>query len=134
MQSVDVELSHIKKDLEYEGEKDEDWIPKIAGQGWVLITGDRGRRPKSNTGEKLPIVCKACGITHAALSTAVNGFSRRKKLGAILLFLDDLIALKDSPPGSSYELGIVDGAICLLPAHVVARKRKNAKKSRRQPS
>ena len=38
--STDVLLGHAVK-LGFGGQNDEDWIPAIAAQGWVIITGDR---------------------------------------------------------------------------------------------
>lgn len=46
-------LKHIVE-FQREGVTDQIWIPRIALEGWIIITPDRG---KSNRGGKLPRLC-----------------------------------------------------------------------------
>jgi len=49
---------------------DNAWIPKIAGQGWIVISADRGKGKKR--GGKLPMICQANGVTCLMLGNRVH--------------------------------------------------------------
>jgi hypothetical protein len=97
-----VTLEHVIK-LGFGGENDEDWIPKVAAGGWVLVTGDRGVKKKGR-GEKLPTVCGAYGVTYAVLSRSLVHLKAFDKYRLILEVWDKLVALKDEPPGSGFSI------------------------------
>jgi hypothetical protein len=48
------------------GSLDPEWIPKIKGQGWIIISQDKGSKGRN----KLPQICVECGITHIILTKA----------------------------------------------------------------
>jgi hypothetical protein len=63
----DAEVSHIL-DIYGQGKLDSEWIPEIAAQAYIVITGDLGRKG----GAKLPRLCVQYGITHVLLSPAMG--------------------------------------------------------------
>lgn len=99
----EVEVAHAVK-MGFGGKNDEDWIPQIASDGWVIITGDDGRQKKKGKGEKLPILCAALGVTYAAFSKSICHYKSFQKYRVILAVWDDLIALKDVEPGSGFSI------------------------------
>lgn len=99
----EVDISHVIW-LEFGGRNDDEWIPEIANENWVIITGDSGKRKKPGRGEKLPIVCAMYGVTYVTFSTAVNSCSSFHKLNVILNHWDRLLTLKDEPRGSGFQI------------------------------
>src|SRR5438105_1695297 len=98
------EFSHVL-DFQIQGVHDQDWIPRIAQEGnWIVITGDRGRRGKASKGEKLPVVCKAHGVTHVVLSKTIHHKTSLDKMAAILSVWSDIQKLADAPKGSQHVL------------------------------
>jgi hypothetical protein len=55
-------FAHIL-DLQKQGRWDEKWIPRIAKQGWIVVTSDRGKKGGKKKGAKLPLVCKMNNVT-----------------------------------------------------------------------
>ena len=85
------------------GVQDRDWIPKIAKEGGcVLITSDGGRQSKK--GEKLPLLCKAYGITHIVMSPKLHMSPSHVKIAAIASVWNEIQALHETEPGSRYDL------------------------------
>jgi hypothetical protein len=76
------EKPRIRHVLEYAppGTRDEDWIPRLAPEGWTVITSDGGRRPNKKRGEKLPRLCARYAITHVLLSPTVHVRTSFEKL------------------------------------------------------
>jgi hypothetical protein len=99
----EVELSHVLW-KGFGGENDDVWIPKIASEGWVIITGDEGKQSKRAKGEKLPIVCSAYRVTYVSFSRAVVHFNTFEKTRTILNHWKELLVLKDAPRGSGYQI------------------------------
>ena len=81
----DDDFPEIKHILEFQeqGGLDEDWIPRMASEGWVLITADRGKKMRGK-GEKLPRLCVKYGVTHVILSRRIQ---QRKTFDKILTLL-----------------------------------------------
>jgi hypothetical protein len=101
--SQEVDLGHAVK-LGFGGINDDVWIPQIASDGWTIISGDRGAQQKAFKGEKLPIVCRQFGITHAILSRSVNKLKSFMKIRALLATWDDLLGAHSGPRGCGYAL------------------------------
>lgn len=96
------EVRHILE-FQQQGVWDEQWIPRVASEGWILITADRGKKgPKK--GEKLPRLCVRHRITHVVLSTGMHRRKSFEKMLAILSVWYVLLKLRDAPPGSRYQL------------------------------
>jgi hypothetical protein len=99
------------------GMNDEDWIPLIANEGWVIITADSGKQTRQAKGKKLPAVCKEWRVTYAACSPAIVHFNSFEKYRLMLGLWDSLIALKDSPRGTGYSIRLISGRPALVLKH-----------------
>lgn len=96
------EISHI---LEFQepGVWDEEWIPQVASERWIIITQDLGRKGKSK-GNPLPTLCSSLKITHVLLSPRVNRRKSFDKMLTVLSVWRELIELADAPPGSRWMI------------------------------
>jgi len=83
------EMEHVLN-FQEQGVADEDWLPKYAGEGWIIITADRGMGGLSK-GEKLTIVCRKLAMTHITLSSKVHHKNNFDKTVAILSVWNDII-------------------------------------------
>lgn len=77
--------------LTTQGTWDEQWVPNIAGQGFTVIAGDRGKRP--GKGEKLPKLCAQYGITLVMLSPVVHHRKKFRKLLTLLSVWHRLVGI-----------------------------------------
>jgi hypothetical protein len=98
-----VELAHVIQ-RGFGGMNDDQWIPLIAREHWVIITADRGSRPKPGTGANLASVCREHRVTYVALSRSINKGNSFAKLRAIMAVWEGLLALKDVAPGSGFSI------------------------------
>jgi hypothetical protein len=96
-----VEFAHLA-DFTTQGRLDDDWIPEIAGKGWVLVTTDRGKQP--SRGGKLPALCRKFSLTHVMLSAAMHNKNQFDKLRSLFEVWPDLVKTSEAPPGSGYSL------------------------------
>jgi hypothetical protein len=88
------------------GEADDVWIPKIAGDGWMILTGDKGSRGRA----KLPKICRQYKITHIITSSAVSKMKQMDKVAAIVAVWGAI--KQDCPPapaGSRFYLRLNNG-------------------------
>lgn len=59
---VSVKYDHVKF-KHFAAINDDVWIPQIAREGWVIITGDRGGERKSGTPDCLRTIrCELCHV------------------------------------------------------------------------
>lgn len=56
-----------------QGTTDSQWLRRLAGQGYTIISGDRSRR---YGGDKLEQVCEQFGITHVPISGTLHNKSQ----------------------------------------------------------
>lgn len=98
----DAEVKHLL-DLFDEGQKDQDWVPAIAADGWIVISGDRasGRR---GGGGHLKEVCRAYGVTHVLLSPSLHNSKIQVKSDAIYHFWPRICALAELERGSRWQI------------------------------
>ena len=80
-----------------QGTHDEEWVPKLATEGWTVITADGGRTPNRNRGEKLPRLFARLGVTHVLLSPAVHGRTSFEKILTILSVWYPLLEIAADP-------------------------------------
>jgi hypothetical protein len=99
------ELAHVL-DKQQQGIWDENWIPSLAADGWIVVTGDRGKRGGRKKGEKLPIVCQQHGVTHIMIGPSLHDQPSFAKAQAIISLWDQIALLPDAPPGSAYLLSV----------------------------
>jgi hypothetical protein len=88
--------------LEYfeSGTCDSVWIPKIANDGWVILTSDRGKKGQV----KLPAICRAYKITHILMGPSILKLKQVEKASVILAVWHDIKRCADAPQGSRYLL------------------------------
>lgn len=82
------------------GTLDPDWIPKVKGEGWIIISQDKGSKGRN----KLPQICTECKITHIILAKAVGRMKQREKASAIISVLEDIKKCSDAPAGTRFRL------------------------------
>jgi len=83
------------------GVTDAMWIPKVATEGWIVVSGDRG---KKSGGAKLPEVCAAHAVTHVLLSGTLQNDRQFRKVQSIIAVWDELMQLTSCVKGSRYLL------------------------------
>lgn len=96
-----VEVAHLAT-INLEGCCDDDWVPRIAHEGYVVISTDRGK--KISRGAKLPILCRRHKVTHVLLTGAVHQLNQFDKLRAIFCVWPLIVSAAESPRGSGYLL------------------------------
>jgi hypothetical protein len=96
------------------GELDPDWIPKIANEGWIILTADRGKRGK----DKLPSICAAYKVTHILMGKSVARLKQSQKANAIISIWEDIKKCNDAPKGSRFLMSWINGRAILKPMTV----------------
>jgi hypothetical protein len=97
----EAELVHLL-DLESEGSLDDNWVPRLGSEGWIVISADRGQTP--SRGGKLPRLCKTHLVTHVLLSGALHSKDTRTKIVGIAHVWTRLLEVADAPRGSEFRL------------------------------
>ena len=77
------------------------WIPEVAKDGWVIITGDRGKKGKK---PKLPVICLHYKITHILMTGTVMRLKQNQKANAVVAVWEDIKKCANAPPGSRFIL------------------------------
>lgn len=101
------ELKHVL-DFQKQGVPDEEWIPKIKNEGYIVVTADRGK--KQSKGGKLPRICAAYDVTHVAVSGTILGKGGFGQMQAIIEVWNEFTDVASSPPGSRYSLRMAGSA------------------------
>jgi hypothetical protein len=83
-----------------EGEKDNVWIPKVAGEGWIILSPDRGKKGNN----KLPSICVAYKVTHILMSASLMKMKQNQKANAIISVWEEIKKCNESPKGSRFRL------------------------------
>ena len=86
-----------------EGVWDEVWVPRMAHENWILISGDKSRFKKGK-GEPLPRLCVRFGITHVLLSPTIGQRLVFEKMMTILSLWYRILELNDEPRGSRFMI------------------------------
>ena len=94
------EIKHLLEITEMYGAKDNEWIPKLASGGWIVVSADHGRKG----GAKLPLLCRQHRITHVLLSPALCNEKQLVKALALLSVWPRLLELPAKPAGSRFVL------------------------------
>ncbi len=77
------------------------WLPRLASEGWVLLTADRG---KSNKGKKLPHLCRQHSLTHVLVGPSIHDLTEIPKLCAILAVWPELLEAASAEAGARFRL------------------------------
>ena len=96
------ELKHIY-DFQMSSTRDEVWVPKLANEGWIVVTADGGKGGKGK-GEKLPKLCHLNKITHIILSSTLHHKPVFEKTRCLIAVWNDIVRLPEEPPGSRFSL------------------------------
>jgi hypothetical protein len=91
------------------GTLDPDWIPKIAQEGWMVMTADRGKNGK----HKLPAICATYQITHILMGPSVGQLKQYQKANAIISIWDKIKECQNAPKGSRFLMSWVNGRASL---------------------
>jgi hypothetical protein len=94
------------------GAKDQEWIPLVAKDGWVVLSNDRAKRCG---GAKLPIVCAEHGVTHILLSKSMHGMKQFYKAAAVLHMWDAITEVHTASPGSRFFIRLHLGKPAIFP-------------------
>ncbi len=81
------------------GTCDSVWIPKVAAEGWIIITADRGR---ASNGVKLPSICAEYKVTHILMSGAMHKLKQSQKANAIISVWEQIKQCDLAPRGSRF--------------------------------
>jgi hypothetical protein len=99
--SLNPKVKHLK-DFFDESIKDDEWIPQIAKDSWIIITADRA---KKYGGPKLPAICKKFNVTHILISGKLHNAPQFEKARAIIsLFPRIIYYASKGPPGSRFSM------------------------------
>jgi hypothetical protein len=101
--SVQVQLAHVTTYLR-KSIPDDEWIPRIASEGWIVITADRGNVGRRKTGRKLPELCVEFKVTHVLVSPRIGQMSGFDKARHIVNTWPQMLALADAPRGSRFRM------------------------------
>lgn len=93
------EIIHLGKSFP-RGTDDSVWLSQLDPE-WIVVTKDVGRASSS----KLPLICKARGITHVVFTAALNnaGYSAHK--AALAACWEQLFLLRKLAGGTCVKLG-----------------------------
>jgi len=93
-------ISHL---LDYfqAGTCDSVWIPKVAQDGWVILTSDRAKR---STHAKLPNICLEYQITHILMGPSILHLKQSQKANAIVALWEDIKKCNDAPKGTRFTM------------------------------
>jgi hypothetical protein len=101
IEPADIELSHVIW-KGFASKIDDEWVPQIADEGWIVISGDEGKA--KSRGSKLPLLCQAYGVTYVTFSRAVAHYSAFGKYRVLLHHWSEIVALKEAPRGTGYQI------------------------------
>ena len=93
-------------DIVKRGTTDDEWVPKIKDDGFIVVTGDSGRIGGTK-GTKLPFVCQRYSVTYVMLSGSIQQKSGFEKARAFMAVWEEVCELYDKPPGSGWLIKMV---------------------------
>jgi hypothetical protein len=83
------------------GSADDVWIPQIANEGWIILTGDRGKKSGK---VKLPAICVTYKITHILMGSSVLHLKQIERVNAIIAVWSEIKKCGEAPEGSRFTL------------------------------
>jgi hypothetical protein len=83
------------------GEKDDVFIPRIAAEGWILVSMDRGKR---HGGGRLPKICRDFHVTHILLSASLHKQKQFEKIRAVVALWPRIIETAKCVKGTAFSL------------------------------
>jgi hypothetical protein len=98
-----VEFCHVL-DFQKQGVPDTEWVPRIASEGYIVVSGDGGKRCGR---AKLPRICAAHKVTHVIIGPSVHSMRSLAKVAVLLRVWDEILKLSDAPKGSRHSLRLI---------------------------
>lgn len=89
-----------KYDIFDVGAADDEWIPKLTGTEWVIVSGDTGK----GGAPRLPDLCLAYNRTHILLTSTVHGLKQFEKARAILGLWPKIMDIESAKAGSRFQI------------------------------
>jgi hypothetical protein len=97
------EVAHLLTKFGCGGVQDRVWVPVLAKEtSWIVVTADQGKQSKKS--EKLPLICRAYGVTHVMLSRGLHKRNMFYKALAIESLWEKLLATADVERGAGYRI------------------------------
>lgn len=98
--SESTSVKHIR-DYFIDSISDDNWIPQIAAEKWVVITADKAKR---YGGPKLPSICKKYKVTHILISGKLHNAPQFEKARAIIYLFPQIIEAFKQPAGTRFSM------------------------------
>lgn len=83
------------------GVPDDEWLPQIKDQGYVVVSRDKGSRSGR---AKLPIICMKLGITHVLVVGRIATLPQFEQIRALLSVWPALLNTVEYPAGTRFKL------------------------------
>lgn len=97
-----IQAVHLLKLNGQQGLQDDQWAERLGREGgWIVVTGDRGRRAE---GPRLPRVLPAAKVTGVFLSGKLQSSSGDDKLASIQWMIKRIDKIAKAPPGTRFRL------------------------------
>lgn len=96
-----LEMRHLFQDA-LPNTADPDWIGRLRGHDWIVVSCDRGRDRKTFP---LPLACRMAQITHILFSPTLAHKGPTAQKNALVAVWEFLFALDRYPPGTQLRLG-----------------------------
>ena len=93
-------------DFQKQGIPDEQWIPEMARNRFMVITADRGKR---TNGKKLPLLCVKFAMTHIMFGPSVHDLKSSAKVLALGAVWEKIIAAYHGERGSRFLMTMRGG-------------------------
>jgi hypothetical protein len=95
------EVMHLIDFEGREGSDDRQWIPKLSEGGWIVVSGDMGRKKRD---ARLPAICRIAGITHFLFSGTLHNSKQFEKARAIIALWPKIVDGAVGPKGRRYAI------------------------------
>jgi hypothetical protein len=105
-------LTHIIE-LGLASQTDDEWIPRIAEEGWIVISGDKGKGGLRK-GQKLKAVCVAFGVTHILVSASIQEKKVAEKIEIFTSAWEQIAATVDAEAGTRYSMRFDNAGAVIL--------------------
>lgn len=96
-----IQHMHMLEFNEKQGIEDDEWVPRAASEGWIVITGDSGRR---KLGSPLQLMMPQYLVTGIYLSGKLQQKNAATKMQAIVSVLHLIPQVAASPRGTRFRL------------------------------
>lgn len=99
--SPPIQHTHILDFNQRQGVDDEEWVPRAAAEGWIVVTGDSGA---TKLGAPIQVIMPQFGVTGIYFSGKLQQRAASVKMAALLAVLDHLAVIEAAPKGTRFRL------------------------------